>query len=93
MSNEKMREEFGVWFKENLAQLVRCQAIQGAISFENARPLLELAWEASRAAIVVDLPPEAKGWSPDECAEADGFNDCLDRCSSAIEAAGLKVKP
>lgn len=50
-------------------------------------------WNMALDSVEVELPVEQSGWSPDECAEANGFNDCLDLCSSAIQAAGLKVAP
>ena len=106
MSQEKMRKEFEAWYsakaKNNYMHLDKVDddyiiraGIDPARSGEYVHtPAQEqwAAWQASRADMVIELPGEASGWSPDECAEAEGFNDCLDRCVSAIEAAGLKVK-
>ena len=89
MSSEKMRESFQYWFKRSLAQLVRCQALAAASSFEKSKPLLELAWEESRAAIEVEFPPE---W-PAVSEKDEGANEMREHCVSAIESIGLKVKP
>lgn len=46
------------------------------------------AWQASRAALVIELPPE---WPP--ISEKDeGANEMRENCAIAIEAAGVTVK-
>ena len=51
-------------------------------------------WQASRAAIVVELPDtkndRARGCSSDDIAY--GFNQGIDSCKDAIRAAGLSIK-
>ena len=56
-----------------------------------------LTWQASRAAIVVELPAaqhinEADINIPDEADWPDGFNAALEQCADAIRAAGITVK-
>ena len=96
MNNEKSREQFEAWQLEKYCggadRLKKCSNADDVYYYQEVQ-LKWTAWQASRAAIEVELPSEAQGWSPDECAEADGFNDCLDRCTSAIEKSGLRVKP
>jgi hypothetical protein len=96
MSDSKMKAEFAAWYLASVVEMygegVRAQAgINLAWSRDDgsyADPMLRLglmAWEASRAAVVVELP------SPSEC--DDGF--CWIEHSDAvkaIEVAGLKVK-
>lgn len=52
------------------------------------------AWQASREAVEVELPQEAKCRFkyPEAEAQCDGFNDALSQCDYAIRAAGIKVK-
>lgn len=55
------------------------------------------AWQASRAAVEVDLPDkqfisEEDVLIPDEVDWPDGFNTALEQCAEAIRAAGIKVK-
>lgn len=102
MSQEKMREEF----ENELLGMLRANHPEMGVGLNeivNHRSGSEYessmfsmawwAWQASRTAVVLELPQEQNGWSPDECAEANGFNDCLNLCVSAIESAGLRLKP
>lgn len=52
------------------------------------------AWQASRDAVEVELPQEAKCRFkyPEAEAQCDGFNDALSQCAEVIRAAGIKVK-
>jgi hypothetical protein len=49
------------------------------------------AWQASRAALVVELPSRVDT-KPYACYE-NGWNDMHDEARDAIEAAGVKVTP
>lgn len=91
MSTEKMRDEFEAWALEGWAEESLSRFSNGDYCGHTLN-FCWMAWQASRASIEIELPGEAKGWSPDECSEADGFNDGVDRCRSAIERLGLKVK-
>lgn len=95
MSIEKMREQFEQAIAEEADQSLTAIQLSRKGDSYSTSPLIYAwwAWQASRASIEVELPGEAKGYSPDECSEADGFNDGVDRCRSAIERLGLKVKP
>lgn len=52
------------------------------------------AWQASREALVVELPGPCEGRTTYlvEDARDGGWNDCLEDCREAIEAKGIKVK-
>lgn len=97
MSTDKMRESFDLWFVSNAPQ---CAAL--ALSGDNLRiAMRELAWfswQASRAAIEVELP-ETYAWDNDGGFEKDYDPDS--ECSMALipridariylESLGLKV--
>ena len=76
MSIEKMREEFEAWYPNGCG-------VAGLAGKLAAKQAWEAAWQASRAALVIDLPQEdgmdGHLWAPDVVA--------------AIEAEGVKVKP
>ncbi|MDP9528558.1 hypothetical protein [Pseudomonas protegens] len=82
--NDKMREEFDLWFAANAPQ---CAAL--ALSGDNLRiAMREMAWfswQASRESLVVELPDL-------ERPTADGMS-ALFACKKAIESLGLRVKP
>lgn len=94
MSIEKMREEFEAAFVEEM--VARCgEGYRSSVKFffvekepdgTYSNPIAHAgwwAWQASRAALVIELPQEdgmdGHLWAPDVVA--------------AIEAAGVKVKP
>jgi len=57
--------------------------------------MLWWAWQASREAVVVELPSEdtcRTSTSKEEAAQ-DAYNHALGECRSVIEAQGLKVAP
>ncbi|TWC17112.1 hypothetical protein FBY06_11840 [Pseudomonas sp. SJZ085] len=51
-----------------------------------------IAWQASRAALVVELPKAYDSAPPYACYEG-GWNDMREEAADAIEAAGGTVKP
>jgi hypothetical protein len=55
------------------------------------------AWEASREAVVVELPPKISAHNTTEGGfvrpEAEHYDEAIDDCREAIEAQGLKVAP
>ncbi|RRW59516.1 hypothetical protein EGJ51_17915 [Pseudomonas fulva] len=59
--------------------------------------MLWWAWQASREAVVVELPPRKSidYYCYDQGANcnAEGHNQCLEQAAGAIEAQGLKVAP
>ncbi|MGS0941061.1 hypothetical protein ACVA51_10875 [Pseudomonas luteola] len=51
-------------------------------------------WKASRAALMVELPPLAFSADPEGDAEwVSGSNEMREKCRAAIESAGVRVKP
>lgn len=92
MSMDKMRESYELTFAINW--------VEG----DDTCKCWELAWQASRAALVIELPPvRPEPYSSGDELKADGeaaawniwVGEKLAKvdCREAIEAAGLKVKP
>lgn len=53
------------------------------------------AWQASRAALRVELPERRdplNSTGDDENPRSSGFNDCLERVTEALQQAGIEVK-
>jgi len=105
--SDKMREEFATWYLAEVTQSygegVRAQA-QKNLDWTRedgsfADPMLRLAclaWQASRAAVVVELPKEVDQFADDDPgrrAFSLHTNTAIRSCRAAIEAAGLKVAP
>lgn len=55
------------------------------------KPAARKAWQASRAALVVELPQLSKP-TPWESTE-NAWNNAIKACAKAIEATGVQVKP
>ncbi|CAI8970139.1 hypothetical protein [Pseudomonas soli] len=55
-----------------------------------------VAWQASREAVVVELPPKISAHNTTEGGfirpEAEHYDEAIDDCREAIEAQGLKVE-
>lgn len=110
MDTNKIREEFEAWQAKETpgADLAHCGALIGeGPARESYRNMYVaerwIGWQASRAALVIELPAEnpigsgsgdCEGGLPSfeqHCAAECNF--ILRDCREAIEAAGLKVKP
>ena len=97
--NDKMREEFESWVKQSYPNQSLDQFNNGEYQGFTLNHCWD-AWNASRQAVVIELPPEPT--VPDEPEEAidDSFMDgyyaaqgMRNACVQNIKAAGLKVKP
>lgn len=84
MSTDKMRDEFDAWARDN-AMLLFVKVATGKYSSEKTE-LAWQAWQASRAALVIELPPQ---WYD---AREDGDIMDANAVIAAIEAAGVRVK-
>ncbi|WP_122252638.1 hypothetical protein [Pseudomonas savastanoi] len=103
MSNDKMREEFEAWANGRYGWEIHDQyrdESERTLSTWNGERYdnrivegMWQAWQASREALVIELPEEraARGYG-EQVADALGFNDGISYCRDAIEAAGVKVK-
>lgn len=97
MNIEKMRGEFEIWAKSRSLDLAYRNYPGIGQFYECPRTLLALeAWQASREAVVVDLPPKISAHNTSESGwvrpEAEHYDEAIDDCREAIEFQGLKVK-
>ena len=99
MSIEKMREEFeaacvqhanDAGFPEYDYGFERSSE-DGNCYLDSHTQAAWWAWQASRAALVIELPPLKNSTSYYD--GGDQHDEVLRRCRTAIEAAGVKVKP
>ncbi|MFJ2549532.1 hypothetical protein ACIOVF_24140 [Pseudomonas sp. NPDC087612] len=105
MDTNKMREQFEQWAKDRYSWHLhddardpedRTLASWNGDAYGNR--IVEgmwQAWQASREAVVVELPSEdtcRTSTSKEEAAQ-DAYNHALGECRSVIEAQGLKVSP
>lgn len=79
MSTEKMREDFNHWYDKERKKAAPFSTV-------NIRDKCFEAWQASRAAIEVELPRE------DRNIDYSGYIS-KSETEAAIESIGLKVKP
>lgn len=96
MDTNKMREQFESWISSYIGStwLKRNEHQIDEYLDENAQFMWE-AWQASRWAVVVELPelrsvPDRDCWSR---TNGLGFNNALKESRQMIEAQGLKVAP
>lgn len=81
MSSDKMREEFEAWANSLFYPL---DSYESGLYVKLLVQDMWAAWQASRAAVVVELPQQS-GVNLD-------WNQAIRYCHQAIEASGLKVK-
>lgn len=83
----KMRSEFLEWHKGQVNMLVAAGELDAANEARRLEPIYWCAWQASRQAVVVELPREHFEFEGDKAPEmysAEVIN--------AIEAAGLRCE-
>ena len=86
--SDKMREEFHEWCRSiGFTLKMNAWGNDYAIGYG-----LEqwLAWQASRSALVVELPPEREERFIDSYQE--GWNDAIDSCRVRVESVGVTCK-
>ncbi|MFL1558599.1 hypothetical protein [Pseudomonas sp. O11] len=76
---DKMRE-FDVWYEHDDQAELRASCAKG---------WAEVIWSASRAAVVVELPPK---WNSATSSTQQAWDMGIEDCKIALEAAGVKVK-
>ena len=77
--SEQMRSEFEVWLEQNSMFPIDGPRAAGYWS----------CWQASRAALCVELPlPVKRAFHEYDL----GYNEALDHCEEAIHAAGVKTR-
>lgn len=100
MSNEKMREEFEAWETDaDTGPLTDPMWLMRDVDEPDQYGIIEVqrnweAWQASRAAVVVELPLDRTSeMSPWAGLLVHYHRDVRKRLIEAIELLGLKVKP
>lgn len=93
MNVEKIRAEFEGWVVTQGSSVKRCDPDDPnkIIYMYIETQAMWLAWHASRAAMIIDLPEKM----PNEDAGEDAdtwFNRAIDECRESIHAAGAKTK-
>jgi len=98
MTDLKMREEFEVWAVSQCSSIKRSVAMPERYATDFTQGAW-LGWQASRAAVVIELPPPYPMPSEPEFADDDSHMDAYHAAngmrhviSKSIEAAGVKVK-
>jgi hypothetical protein len=93
--SEQMREKFEAWAMKQ-AESMRYSFPAGAVELNGLGDYAIvwvqgawLGWQASRAALVIKLPlPTKRAFHEYDL----GYNEALDHCEEAIQAAGVKTK-
>ena len=90
--SEKMREDFEEWFSE---YSLPCEGDwfkrDSCGDYDSPSTYYAwMGWQASRAALVVELPPEIEERFIDSYQE--GWNDAIDSCRARFESAGATCK-
>lgn len=91
---DKSKAEFELW----ISQQGMNTCIDDGLYRSHVVGWMWQAWQASRAALAVELPPQLDAddvgdefFGPVDL--ADAVNDAINGCRAAFEAAGVKVKP
>lgn len=84
------REQFEEWFDEyTFSAPGRCRTLRSGNGYRNVACQEQWeAWQASRAAIEIELPDKVMVEDDFD----NGHNCAIDYCADAIHAAGLTVK-
>ena len=89
-----MRDGFESWCLANGYTLRPAETNCGIIiDGDYGHPTVQIAWQAwqaSRAALVVELPPEREERFIDSYQE--GWNDAIDSCRVRVESVGVACK-
>lgn len=86
-----MREEFEAWHHAEFGYVI---AVEDDPQQDGQCAKRWKAWQASRAALRVELPDrrDPLNWTgDDENPRSSGFNDCLERVKEALQQAGIEV--
>ncbi len=93
-----MREEFEAWASSHFVDVGSGNPLKkgpnGNYGFYVVATAWK-AWQASRAALRVELPERRdplNSTGDDENPRSAGFNDCLERVTEALQQAGIEVK-
>lgn len=88
--SERMRDEFEVECSKLGWDLTRQASASSEYYNHTVVNLCWTFWQASRAALVVELPPEREERFIDSYQE--GWNDAIDSCRVRVESVGVTCK-
>ncbi|HDL5330853.1 TPA: hypothetical protein VDT58_001396 [Pseudomonas aeruginosa] len=80
---QAMREEFEAWWSS---------PAQSELRKSCARGWAEVIWQASRAALRVELPAKRSYSMYATKHECHAFNDAIEKANEALQQAGIEVK-
>ena len=86
--SEKVRDEFELWARCEHGYCAGAKA-DGTYYVTKINDMWS-AWQASRAALVVEFPPEREERFIDSYQE--GWNDAIDSCRVRVESVGVTCK-
>lgn len=92
MDTNKMREQFEAWVKSKWPNQQFGRFSDGEYQSHTLHHAW-LSWQASREAVVVELPAKGKPDADDVAGWCLTRNSTIDACRRVIEAQGLKVAP
>ncbi len=96
MDTNKMREQFETSPKFRGMDFTRSSTHPDFYESPYANGAWD-GWQASREAVVVELPPKIGAHNTSEGGfvrpEAEHYDEAIDDCREAIEAQGLRVTP
>ncbi|WP_319101031.1 hypothetical protein [Pseudomonas aeruginosa] len=92
-----MREEFEAWVTKAMSGYADLRKSNDPnLDYDDVDvDFAYQAWQASRAALRVELPERRdplNSTGDDENPRSAGFNDCLERVTEALQQAGIEVK-
>lgn len=91
---DESRKQFEWWFSDQGRHLYAVEKSNGDYLLASAESSWQ-AWQASRAAIEIELPAKIEREVRDTDIDDErrwGHNDAIRDCADAIRAAGIKVK-
>lgn len=83
---DKSREQFLEWFSKEYEEVNSSTELSAQV----IKMIASAAWQASRAAVEIELPPNFG--EHQQQLEGNGWNWMRSHSANAIRAAGLKVK-
>lgn len=87
------RAQFEEWFKTHWVEKVANMSMFERHRLQN---LAWMAWQASRAAIVVELPEKISEHNRNEngyvLPHASSYDEAIDDCAEGVMAAGISIK-
>ncbi|NCH48642.1 hypothetical protein [Cronobacter malonaticus] len=85
---DKSREQFLEWFSKGYEEVNNSTELSAQV----IKMIASAAWQASRAAVVIDVPDASGYWNGSQGREVLNHRQLIADICDSIRAAGLKVK-